>query len=165
MGETAPVWFAGGLRFQCFCCGRCCRGEPGSVFMRPAEELSMAEFMGLTVEDFRHRYETNRWSFPSLRERPGGECIMLQDDCRCAVYACRPVPCRIWPWRPGVLESPAAWNRAAAHCPGMNSGPLWSAAQILKILNAHFEYHEKLRREWRKEAGVWKGVSLNSSVK
>ncbi|MGN0838327.1 MAG: YkgJ family cysteine cluster protein [Pyramidobacter sp.] len=164
-GETAPVWFAGGLHFQCLGCGRCCRGLPGSVYMRPAEELRIAAFLGLTAAELRRRYETSRWSFPSLRERADGACVMLQPGCRCGVYVCRPLPCRTWPWWPQLLESPEAWNRAASHCPGMNSGPLWRADQILKILNAHLEYHEKLRREWRKEAGAWKAVSGNSSVK
>ncbi len=153
--ETAgrlPRWFSGGLRFECLGCGRCCRGEAGGIFMRPAEEARIALALGLDVAELRRRAETSRWRFPSLRERAGGECVMLGAGARCGIYAVRPIQCRTWPFWPELLQSPEAWRSAARRCPGMDSGPLWSEERILKILHAHEDYMKKLSDEWGREA-------------
>lgn len=153
--ESSLWWFAGGLCFECCGCGRCCRGEPGGIFLRPREELRIARRLGLDPASFRRKYETNCWRFPSLKERSGGACVMLSPHCRCEIYSCRPLECRTWPWWPEVLQSRQSWNDAAKHCPGMNSGKLWSGGRILKILTAHESYLRKLGCEWRREAGTW----------
>lgn len=145
-----PWWFSEGLHFECLGCGRCCRGEAGGIFMRPVEERRVAEEQGLSLDDLRRRFETNRWRFPSLKERSNGSCIMLGPENRCSIYRCRPLACRTWPFWPEVLASRSDWKREACHCPGMNSGPVWNGWQIEKILNAHNNYMKKLSNEWRK---------------
>ena len=72
-------------------------------------------------------------------------------DGRCAIYAARPMMCRTWPFWPRLLESETAWNAAARHCPGMNEGKLWTAAEIAAELRRHEEYERALREEWGKE--------------
>ncbi|MGI6075463.1 MAG: YkgJ family cysteine cluster protein [Pyramidobacter sp.] len=161
--ESSLWWFAGGLRFECLGCGRCCRGESGGIFLRPKEEFRIAGLLGLDPTAFRRKYETGRWRFPSIKERPDGACVMLSPRNRCEIYPCRPLACRTWPWWPEVLRTPQRWNDAAGHCPGMNSGKLWSGRQILEILNAHMSYLHQLGCEWRREAGTWKQVSGSSS--
>lgn len=149
--QDQPWWAAGGLRFTCLGCGRCCRGEAGGVFMLPAEERDIAALLGLSVAELRARCETRRWRYRSLRERAGGECVMHGADCRCRIYAARPLMCRTWPFWPRLLESKTAWNAAARHCPGMNEGKTWTAADIAAELRRHEAYERALREEWGKE--------------
>lgn len=144
-------WWSGGLHFECLGCGRCCRGEPGGIFVTPEEEKRIAAFLELSADEFRRRYETGRWRFPSVKESRDGRCVMNCPDNRCRVYALRPVTCRTWPFWPEVLASPEAWNAAAAQCPGMNSGPLWEAWQIDAVCQAQVQYMQRLAEAWRKE--------------
>jgi hypothetical protein len=50
----------------------------------------------------------------------------------CTVYPARPAQCRTWPFWESNTESRAAWDRAAAGCPGMNHGELISAEEITR---------------------------------
>ena len=149
--QAQPWWAAGGLRFTCLGCGRCCRGEAGGIFLLPEEEQKVAAWLGLSVSDLRSRYETRRWRFPSLRERAGGECVMHGEDGRCRIYNARPLMCRTWPFWPELLESPESWAAAARHCPGMNEGKTWTAAEIAAELGKHEQYELALREAWGKE--------------
>ena len=120
--------------------------------MRPCEEERIASELSISRDELRRRFETKRWRFPSLRERDGGRCIMNGLDNRCRIYRCRPIECRTWPFWPELLESPESWDRAARHCPGMNSGTLWTPSQIAAVLKAHEGYVKKLSAEW---SGEW----------
>ncbi len=148
-----PWWFAEGLRFKCLGCGRCCRGEAGGIFLRREDERRVAAFLGLSVDELRRRFETQRWRFPSLKERIGGACVMLDEGARCKIYVVRPVHCRTWPFWPQLLESPEAWKTAARRCPGMDSGELWSGERIAKILRAHENFMKKLQDDWQIKQG------------
>ena len=72
-------------------------------------------------------------------------------DGRCAIYDARPLMCRTWPFWPRLIESEAAWNEAARHCPGMNEGKLWTAGEIAAELNKHERYARELRKAWGRE--------------
>jgi Fe-S-cluster containining protein len=50
----------------------------------------------------------------------------------CTVYPVRPRQCRTWPFWECNTESPAAWARAAAECPGCNQGELIPAEEITR---------------------------------
>ncbi len=154
-----PWWAARGLRFECARCGRCCRGEPGAVFLLPDEEAALGAFFGLSPGEFRARYETSRWRYPSLRERAGGECVMLGADGGCLVYDLRPLMCRTWPFWPEALDSPGAWERAARRCPGMDAGRLRPADEIARALERHLAYGRALEDRRRKEEQAWRRAS------
>lgn len=124
--------------------------------MLPAEESSIASHLGISLEELKLRYETSRWRFPSLKEKGGGRCVMNGDDGRCKIYPCRPHECRTWPFWPELLESSASWSKAARHCPGMDSGPLWTFEQISDVLSGHKNYVNRLALEWGEVQFKWR---------
>ena len=91
--------------------------------------------LGMDPASFRRRYVTRIWGAPSLRERPGGDCVLLDPDTgRCGVYAVRPLQCRTYPFWPSVVVSPESWRDHARRCPGMDQGRLWPGVVIARIL-------------------------------
>jgi Fe-S-cluster containining protein len=135
--ENLPsaLWWGNGLRFSCIGCGRCCRGEPGAIFITPAEESAISCYLGISTEDFGKRFKTSRWKAPSLKEKKNGECIFYQaENARCSVYPVRPLQCRLFPFWPVLLSSEEEWEKAAEDCPGMNSGRLYSVPEIAELL-------------------------------
>lgn len=133
--EDRGPWWSEGLRFTCQGCGRCCRGEPGAIWFSPEEEGRLVTALGMDPASFRRRYVTRIWGAPSLRERPGGDCVLLDPDTgRCGVYAVRPLQCRTYPFWPSVVVSPESWRDHARRCPGMDQGRLWPGVVIARIL-------------------------------
>ena len=125
----AGPWYARGLRFQCLICGRCCGGQAGYIWISPEEIQQAARMLGLRAGDFRSLYVAEYDRGLSLREMASGDCCMLHNG-RCRIYAVRPLQCRTWPFWPSNLSSPRAWQEAAARCPGIGSGRLWTVPQI-----------------------------------
>ena len=129
-------WWREGLFFTCLACGRCCRGEPGAIFVTPEEEQALAAFHSIELEEFRRRFETGRWGSPSLREKERGECVFFSSpENRCSVYPLRPLQCRLFPFWPSILESPEEWEKTASECPGMNGGEWHSPEEIAELLS------------------------------
>lgn len=126
------AWYEAGLRFECTRCGRCCTGPGGTVRVSPEEEARLAARLDLDPATFRAR-----WVRPlpggaaSLRERPNGDCVFLDAEGGCAVYADRPRQCRTWPFWRRNLASPGHWEAAGERCPGIGRGPLHGGAEIL----------------------------------
>ncbi len=99
------------------------------------------EFLGIDPSDFKRRFVTMRWGSPSFAERSNGHCVFYDaGSARCLIYAVRPEQCRSFPFWPELLQSRAAWDAEARRCPGMNEGPLRSAAEI---------------EEWTRSARNW----------
>ena len=124
----AGRWYESGLRFACQRCGGCCRGEPGFVWVSEEETETLARSLNLGEEEFARKYLRkvgDRWS---LIEMPNGDCVFYGRGC--AVYAVRPAQCRTFPFWPAYLASPYGWKDAAARCPGVGQGRLFSAQQI-----------------------------------
>jgi len=120
-----PVWYAAGLRFSCTQCGDCCTGSEGYVWVNQQEIDAMAARLGMPVADFEARHVRRVGVRRSLRERPGGDCVLLDGTSRrCTVYAERPRQCRTWPFWDSNLRSPEAWAEAASACPGCDKGQL-----------------------------------------
>jgi len=131
-GSSAAVrkapWYAWGLNFECLRCGRCCRGEPGYVWVTLAEISRIAAYlqtdrdglMASSVRRVRRRL--------SLRERPNGDCIFYADGC--TIYPVRPRQCRTFPFWPENLTSRRGWGRLADECPGIGHGRLWTRGEI-----------------------------------
>lgn len=119
-------WYAQGLQFACTGCGNCCTGEAGFTWVSAAEVAALADRLGLDVPAFRRRYTVevhrNGSVLTSLVESPGGDCVFYQRGLGCTVYQDRPRQCRTWPFWRRLVASRAAWDEAAAGCPGMNRG-------------------------------------------
>ena len=132
-GIPQEVWYAGGLRFKCTQCGDCCSGSEGYVWVNQAEIDAMASRLGMTPDDFEAAYVKRVGMRRSLTERPGGDCVLLDEKTRkCTAYEDRPRQCRTWPFWDSNLRSPQAWAEAAEACPGCNKGDLVPLERIVE---------------------------------
>jgi hypothetical protein len=133
-------WYAGGVRFQCTCSGKCCsiHGDYAYVYLTREEERAIAAHLGLARREFRRRH-TRRASFGDRTLRfPDGACTFL-DGGRCSIYPVRPGQCRTWPFWPENME-PAVWEReVAAFCPGVGRGRLYTRDEIRAVLEGRAE--------------------------
>lgn len=125
-------WYAGGLRFRCTACGQCCTGEPGHVWVEEAEIARMARALGLSRRAFEDRYVRRVGARLSLREQPGGDCVMLEAG-RCRVYETKPRPCSTFPFWEGALRSEREWAATKVRCEGIDQGDWYSRAEIERI--------------------------------
>ena len=128
-------WYVAGLHFECQGCGGCCSG-PGEGYIwvtRPEIEI-IADFLKMTVRQFRQKYLRRVGLRTSIIEhQTTKDCIFLQDGEQCMIYSVRPSQCRSWPFWPSNLASPGDWNKAAQNCPGINRGRLYSFEEIEEI--------------------------------
>ena len=132
---AAGPWYAGGLRFACTRCGRCCGGAPGTVRVSDAEIAALARRLGLSEAGFRALHTRRlRGGDLSLRERPNGDCVLYQPGRGCSVYEDRPGQCRTYPFWEQNLHSPERWAEEAEACPGIGSGPLFDGERIRRLL-------------------------------
>ncbi len=135
--EADREWYQSGLRFQCTQCGNCCSG-PGTGFVwveaDEIEQLAIAFGMGDDIEGFERKFVRRIGQRKSLVEYFDGDCIFLDPKSRgCLLYHARPTQCRSWPFWDKNLESPKAWAKAAAGCPGCNHGPLYEISTIRSL--------------------------------
>ena len=147
--DTGRPWYADGLHFQCTCCGNCCTGPPGYVWVTDAEIDKLAAHVGRPVEEFRKlhvRTVGGRFSLKERRnERGEYDCVFLKPlpgDTRqkrlrgCGVYESRPLQCRTWPFWDGLLESRDAWEHSKETCPGMDTGKAYEFDHIERMRTA-----------------------------
>jgi Fe-S-cluster containining protein len=96
-----------------------------------AEEMTrLAEFKGLSVDDFGRQFVRQVETRFSLIERPGGDCIFWDRQVGCTVYPARPVQCRTWPFWPENIETAEDWERVTGICPGSGVGQVFSVEEI-----------------------------------
>lgn len=133
--NSTRAWYADGLRFECARCGSCCRGEEGYVWVTNADIERMARALGVEAGDFRRENIREIGIRKSLREKPGGDCVMYENGCR--VYEARPPQCASWPFWSGNLESGKNWRETAKRCPGIGRGRLYALEEIMKAATAH----------------------------
>jgi Fe-S-cluster containining protein len=127
-------WYQQGLRFECSQCGKCCGGGPGTIRVNEDEIAALADRLGLSEAEFRPRYSYRlRNGDVSLVEKENYDCVFFDRKRGCTVYDDRPKQCRTWPFWSSAVFSRETWDDQAAECPGMNSGPLRDAAEILRI--------------------------------
>lgn len=145
-----PPWYADGLSFRCTCCGNCCTGPPGYVWVTDEEITRMADHVGRDEADFRKRYVRRIGRRQSLKERRtlrgDYDCVFLKplegDEPEgkrvrgCGIYPVRPLQCRTWPFWDGLLETPRSWKHAKATCPGMDRGKHYTREQIEALRDA-----------------------------
>jgi uncharacterized protein len=125
-------WYKDGLRFTCTRCGHCCTGEPGYVWVNEEELQAIAEFRGETVEEVTGLYTRMARRGRTLRDNPDGDCVFYDRQEGCTIYSVRPRQCRTWPFWHSNVETPEAWERTCAVCPGSGKGQLISAEEILE---------------------------------
>ena len=133
MSEEKHPFYDEGLRFECVRCSRCCRHEPGYVFLSEndisglstAHDCSRSEFMSTfcTVVSV---FQVDRIS---LKEKDNYDCIFW-DDGGCTVYEHRPLQCRSFPFWGSSLASEQAWQELARDCPGIGRGTLHTKDSI-----------------------------------
>ena len=102
----------------------------------------MAHHLGLAVEEFRARYcrEEDGWT---VLAEGHDVCPFLGPNNHCKVYPVRPMQCRTWPFWDENLRSRQAWEQeVAATCPGVGSGPLFSAAEVEDTARRNEEWYE-----------------------
>jgi len=127
-------WYQEGLRFECTRCGKCCGGGPGTIRVSDDEIAALARRRDLSDSDFRARYTCQiRGGEVSLVEKANYDCVFFDREQGCSVYDDRPRQCRTWPFWSSVVYSNETWDAEAEKCPGMNSGKLRDAAEILPI--------------------------------
>lgn len=137
-GDTLP-WFKEGLKFECQRCGRCCRGEPGVIWVNKKEIEKISSFLGITQDEFA-RYYLRRFNDRfSLVEYGHGDCVMYDNGCK--IYDVRPCQCKAFPfWGPN-LENRSEWEKLKKTCPGIDKGKLHKLEDIqsnLKIYEDRF---------------------------
>ena len=129
-------WYADGLEFECRRCGACCGGESGYVWVTRAEIEKIARHLKMSFDDFARKHLRRVGRKFSLREKPNGDCCLLEGGCR--VYPVRPRQCVSWPFWAENLESRAVWPAVREDCPGAGQGRLFSAREIDEISNGDF---------------------------
>lgn len=135
-GVEYKPWWIEGLYFACLGCGRCCRGEPGAVWISDRNIKEAAVILELDEGHFRGLYVVKRRKRLSLRERPNGECVMYERERgSCRIYSVRPPQCALFPFWPSILISPEEWEKVSLDCPGIGQGRHYSAEEIAVLLS------------------------------
>jgi len=152
-------WYADGLNFTCTCCGNCCTGGPGYVWITLEEIARLADHLKLSVKETIRRHCRKLGTRYSLKERQNPttksfDCIFLkeipaplnngkevdrieQPKRVCGIYEVRPLQCRTWPFWDGNLASKQQWDKTSnTVCPGMSTGKHYPLDRIEEIHHA-----------------------------
>ncbi len=120
MSESKP-WYSNGLKFSCTGCGGCCTGGPGYAWVSIEEIEAMAAYLGVSIDDFARKYLRQIGDRYALLENSVNfDCVFLRDK-QCRIYPVRPTQCQTFPFWPGTLASPQAWQQTARECEGINN--------------------------------------------
>ena len=145
-------WYIAGLHFKCMQCGRCCSGpDEGYIWVTSPEIKLIADFLKIKPRQLHQKYLRRVGLRTTIIEQPGTkDCIFLQNSAsqkRCAIYSVRPSQCRMWPFWQNNLKSPAAWNKVAQKCGGINRGSFYSFEKIEKIRKKKKWWQDKTMNE------------------
>lgn len=115
-------WFKEGLRFKCTECGKCCTGGPGVINIQEEEIEKAAQYLNMSVSNFKKIYVKNRDNQNQLIQirSQNYDCVFLKDK-KCGIYPVRPSQCRTFPWWKENLNSEESWKEAAKECEGINN--------------------------------------------
>lgn len=129
-GINERNWYDSGLRFECTRCGNCCTGEPGYVWVNRQEVAQLADYLGISEDEFRGRFVRMADIRPTLREKDNGDCVFFERGVGCTVYPHRPRQCRSWPFWESNLRTEQTWNEVCKTCPGAGRGRLYTIDEI-----------------------------------
>lgn len=108
------------MRFQCQPgCIKCCE-EKGFVYVSEYDIVHLAEFLRMTVPDFKTRYVYSTKNVSRLRMPR--HCPFLSPT-GCTVHPAKPIQCRTFPFWPELVDDKKEWNKTAKWCPGIGKGP------------------------------------------
>ena len=129
-------FYAEGLQFECTGCSKCCRHDPGFVFLSPQDILRLMGATGLAFREFLVKFtrtvDLGTGLAISLLETPRFDCIFW--NAGCSVYSSRPLQCSTYPFWERIVESRETWMEEARDCPGMETGPTITMAHIEDLL-------------------------------
>jgi Fe-S-cluster containining protein len=133
-------FFDNGLHFSCAQCSRCCRVEPGFVFLSRADLTKLCRWFNFTEGQFIQKYcrrvpYYDGTDVLSLRETPAFDCILWNNGC--TAYGARPVQCSTYPFWTRLLSGVSVWNAEKKTCPGIGTGRLWTKKEIMEQLAAY----------------------------
>ncbi len=109
--------------------------------MTRAELKRIAEALGISRAAFQRQYRVTWDRKHRAYELPavdGHGCPLLEGD-RCSVHAVRPSQCSAFPFWSELVEDPAAWDRAAEGCEGMDrpGAPLFTLSEMRALARTH----------------------------
>jgi Fe-S-cluster containining protein len=93
------------------------------VYITEADLRNIAEFVGLSAQDFEKRYIIRYRHVLRLRKPRKSQCHFLTAT-GCIVHPVKPVQCRTYPFWPELVETVAAWKAEGTRCPGIHKGQL-----------------------------------------
>jgi len=122
-----------GLNFQCTRCSKCCRHDPGYVFLSKNDIVRLSSLLKINKEEFLEKYcktvNLGILKRISLIEKKNNDCIFW-DNGGCTIYDQRPLQCKTYPFWSSVLNSPEDWEVLGRNCPGVNKGKHYTAKEI-----------------------------------
>jgi Fe-S-cluster containining protein len=131
------LFYKNGLYFKCTRCSKCCRHEPGYVFLSKNDVDSLSAALKIDSKNFLKNYckTVNLGGFTriSLIEKRNNDCILWEDG-GCSLYEYRPLQCKTYPFWSSALNTKDDWDTLAKNCPGLNIGDLYTAEEIEKKL-------------------------------
>lgn len=134
MYADRPYFFDQGLSFECQCCGACCTGAPGTIYVGPDEIDLIAGHLRLDPSEMKQRcLYPYKGSF-SIKEDHQGNCLFFDNGC--TIYPVRPVQCRAFPFWFDNVRSQARWRNIARQCPGIGKGRRYSKEEIIALAQA-----------------------------
>jgi Fe-S-cluster containining protein len=136
-----------GLRFGCTGCAFCCGGSPGFVWLSREDLDLLCALRALSEKEFLETFcrfvDVGEGRAVSLREKPGYDCIFLENG-RCSVYGARPLQCRTYPFWEEIVDSEKAWYEEAISCPGIGKGRNVPPEEIAAAILARRGHHRLL---------------------
>lgn len=83
------------------CNGYCCSGKSGNIWVNQFEILQICSLLNTNPIEFIPKYlqrKKNRYSIIEKHTDNGFECIFLQPNATCSIYAARPRQCKTFPF-------------------------------------------------------------------
>lgn len=126
-------FYKNGLNFQCARCSKCCRHEPGYVFISTNDLKTIPSVLGISKDEFLKKYckkiDLGICSRVTLIEKSNYDCIFWESG-SCLIYENRPIQCKTYPFWSSSLESKEDWENLGYSCPGVGHGKLYTFKEI-----------------------------------
>jgi len=135
------------IRFQCACCGSCCRSGL-DIFLNPLDVWNIRNAMKKPTQFLKRNYfrfetmlEYGVYPFCLIKMRKNGYCPFAEDNL-CSIHHFRPAACRFYPvvhYFDGKRESSFAVSPDVPGCPGLKAEKKYSLQGWL-IVNKFLMY-------------------------
>ncbi|ULQ59983.1 YkgJ family cysteine cluster protein [Brucepastera parasyntrophica] len=130
-------FYHNGLRFECQRCSSCCRFEPGIVNLSSQDLEKLVKWSTLDTDAFisgfcRWVLKNDGYEYLCLQEKENYDCILWDNGC--IAYESRPYQCSSYPFWISLLSDEDWWNINAQDCRGINSGKIYTSAEIENMM-------------------------------